>query len=240
MLCTALETGSLNKLLMCHCRFDNDGCFERIISACTNVEVLDLNCTKPFQFEAVASLLHNPNAALKSLELGHHYTVEGMTLIAYSLVSNSSLKQLSASRPFDYEPGDPDIDVLNLFGPRLCNRSSIDAIINSNHTMETLSLYNCPIERFRKKCRKMPNFVSACLEMNKNESKYQVIHKKIVTYYFRGESDVAPFASMPISLLPKVMSTIGGGDKNRCSAVFRLLKTLPDLCNISSRIGGEH
>jgi hypothetical protein len=64
-----------------------------------------------------------------------------------------------------------------------------------------------------------------------------VIRKKILRYYFVGEFDVSSLSSMAVSVLPEVISQINGKDK--LSAIYRLLKCIPDLCNVSDRVPFE-
>lgn len=60
-----------------------------------------------------------------------------------------------------------------------------------------------------------------------------MIRNKILRFYFVGEFDVSPFMKMPLSALPKVISQIEGNAKQ--SAMYRLLKNIPELCNDSGR-----
>lgn len=72
-----------------------------------------------------------------------------------------------------------------------------------------------------------------CLVINENEDKAKVIRDKILLFYFDGDSDPSPFSSMALSVLPEVMSQIRG--KNEQSALYRLLRCIPELSNVSSR-----
>jgi hypothetical protein len=56
----------------------------------------------------------------------------------------------------------------------------------------------------------------------------------LMQFYFVGHFDPAPFANMPLSVLPTVMSA-GKEASNRQTALIELLRIVPDLCNISSR-----
>jgi hypothetical protein len=47
------------------------------------------------------------------------------------------------------------------------------------------------------------------------------------------KSLMSPFVNMPLYFLPKVMNQIRGNGKQ--SALYRLLKCIPDLCNVSER-----
>jgi hypothetical protein len=100
------------------------------------------------------------------------------------------------------------------------------------------------------------------LLLNKIENKKKVIQNKIIQFYFVGDFDLAPFASMPISVLARVMS-LGErvefdpvshakmsysrtlreryqrikmkGIPNKQTAIFELLRGIPELCNVSAR-----
>jgi hypothetical protein len=52
-------------------------------------------------------------------------------------------------------------------------------------------------------------------------------------FYFMGSFDLAPFASMPLSVLAKVMS-VGKDMRNKKTAIFELLRGSPELCNVPS------
>ena len=113
----------------------------------------------------------------------------------------------------------------------LCDASSIEGICASNHTLQEVR----PVQN-------MCGIVWDCLRLNrlyKNANKEKVIRTKIAMYYFGRDFDISPFAKMPVSLLPEVLSMIRKGTFEResmiQSAIFRILKCIPELCNVSSR-----
>ena len=56
-------------------------------------------------------------------------------------------------------------------------------------------------------------------------------------YYFVGDFDVSPFVKLQLSVVPSVLGMIKGDDVLYSqSAIFRLLKSIPDLCNVGSRV----
>ena len=73
-------------------------------------------------------------------------------------------------------------------------------------------------------------------KLNRIENKEKVIREKIARYYFVGDFDVSPLASLPVSAVPSVLGMIKGKKLDRQSAIFRLLKSIPDLCNVGSRV----
>lgn len=168
---------------------------------------------------ALNALLQNPDAILEEL---HTWVYRNdLSTIKDSLARNKTVKRLPGARL--------DAGLLNSL---LCDSSSIQSIYNSNHTIEEVEKYTDHDEE------ELAMAVRCCLELNKNPNKEQVIRNKILRYYFAGAFDLSPFVTMPVSVLPKVMSEIGGDEINRQSAIFRLLKGLPELCNMSGRASG--
>ena len=64
-----------------------------------------------------------------------------------------------------------------------------------------------------------------------------MIRDKILQFYFVGDFDVSPFVDMPLSVLPEVMGQIEASEKQ--SAIYRLLHSTPELCNVSGRKSAE-
>jgi hypothetical protein len=220
ILSNALPSAQLRKLDLYHCRFGNDGLFEQIVSACLGVETLEVSCSTNSQVTAVAALLRDPRAVLGTLMLQRGTGLDQMLAsreIAASLVSNTKLKKLIVN--LDVEEG-------GCFDMLLCNSSDLDSICSSNHTLEIITLADS--------LKGIPMRVKECLKLNKNSNKNQVIRHKIMQYYFIGSFDMAPFASMPLSVLSEIMG-LGGEMNNMHPAIFELLRGIPDLCNVSSR-----
>jgi hypothetical protein len=79
----------------------------------------------------------------------------------------------------------------------------------------------------------MSAMLKHCLKLNMYPDKGFVIRRKIFCYYFVGEFDVSPFIEMPLSAMPEIMSHIQGDDRQ--SAIYRLLRLIPELGNVSER-----
>jgi hypothetical protein len=199
-----------------------DGAFEQIIAACVRVEWLNVKCCKNSQYTALAALLRNPLSALRSLRTSGvvfpDFEDEDMAVseISESLVGNNKLRELSLDILWQREV---DFDML------LCNSTTLQNICNSNHTLE--HVHHSP-------CTTFTSFTSECLNLNRNENKNIVIQNKVMQFYFVGSFDLAAFASMPLSVLAKVMS-VGEQMENKQTAIFELLRGIPELCNVSSR-----
>eukprot|EP00956_Cyclotella_meneghiniana_P023704 scaffold46676_cov22-Cyclotella_meneghiniana.AAC.1 len=77
-------------------------------------------------------------------------------------------------------------------------------------------------------------------QTTQNTDKNKVIREKIAWYYFVGDFDVSPLAKLPVSVVPSVLGMIKSYDVfHRQSATFRLLKSIPDLCNVASRMNNN-
>jgi hypothetical protein len=105
----------------------------------------------------------------------------------------------------------------------LCDVSSVNSIINSNHALLQLEVSG----------HTPSTLAEQCLDLNHNMDKNKVIRDKILQFYFVGEFDVSLFSSMAVSVIPVIMSQIEGEDRQY--ALFRLLQWIPDLCNVSER-----
>eukprot|EP00956_Cyclotella_meneghiniana_P036578 scaffold127602_cov60-Cyclotella_meneghiniana.AAC.1 len=272
MIASSIGTSSsLKKLDLSSALFEHADSFRQIVSACSNIEELYSECNRIYQCNAIADLLRNPETKLNRLLLAGVPAGGGMPVIAVGLKVNKSLKKLQL------EPG-TSLDIMkNILEPALCDASSIESIQNSNHTLESIAigLYEMLLSEIEQDC----------LKLNKIEDKDQVIRQKTAKYYFIGDYDVSPFAAMPLSAMPKVISTIGGvidswvnvddhvrlleiipklsnmndwvsvgyrvrrlemhtdafkishkrEARNQCSAIFRMLKTIPELTYVRER-----
>eukprot|EP00956_Cyclotella_meneghiniana_P025529 scaffold53430_cov60-Cyclotella_meneghiniana.AAC.6 len=197
MIASSIGTSSsLKQLYIRFAEFEHAYSFRQIVSACSDIEELFCECNHIDKCNAIADLLRNPAAKLKGLDI---YMDRKIAERGMAVIAEDEWKKS--------------------LGRALCDSSSIESIQNSNHTLESIAYglfgdETCPSE-----------FVQDCLKLNEHEDKEQVIRQKIAKYYFVGGYDVSPFAAMPLSAMPKVISTIGGDANNQCSAIFRMLKT---------------
>jgi hypothetical protein len=117
--------------------------------------------------------------------------------------------------------------VVDQFDNLMCDSSTVEHICNSNHTIEAIYVLDDPPD--------ISAHTIECLKLNMNENKNKVVQNKIMQYYFAGRFDLAPFVSMPVSVIAAVMSC-GEGMNNKQTAIFELLRGIPQLCNVSSRM----
>jgi hypothetical protein len=201
-------------------RFGNDGAFQQMTSACWGVENLSVISGTNSKYSVLAALLRDPRAILQRLVISEGAGISAnfdrrlaMREIAASLVGNANLKELQFNLRSQA--------VVDEFDRLLCNTSSIVDICNSNHTLAKIH-HSDLSARTRE-----------CLQLNQNETKNKVIRDKIMRYYFIGDCDLAPFFDVPVSVLAEVMG-LGAVDKNK-TAIFKLLRGIPNLCDVSSR-----
>ena len=194
----------------------------QIIQSCVNVQELHLGFNIPY--DAVAELLQNPASKLEKLsvcDIKH----DVLSLLARSLVGNKKLTQLRihsihSEATFNWGP----------FKTLLCDTSSIDSIQNSNHTLTHVKYFNTA---------KRDQAVNEYLELNMLPNENEVIREKIARYYFVGDFDLSPFVNMHVTLLPSILGLIEGGELIQRNAIFRMLRIIPDLCDVNQRHAEE-
>jgi hypothetical protein len=223
------------------CCFENDGSLDRMMEGCSRVDDISFMCCSYIsECTAVAAFLRdttNSNVVRKLLvqfivhsgdgalsihsgdgDLSTLDREQAVRDIAASLVKNTHLKELSL-----YGLGTSDWFDRNKL---ICDVSSIETIVNSNHTLEGFSNVD-----------ELSTLAEQCLVLNRNPDKTEVIREKIRRFYFVGDFDMSPFVDVPLCVLPEVMSQIDGEDK--LSAIYKLLQYIPDLLNISVRVSSE-
>ena len=251
---TAMRDVSLNKLIW-HVEpgidFTSRSAFEQILLACRKVKVLRLNeLSKKSQFLSIAELLHDPMTLWEDLYLscrgdgiisGSNVNLErAENEIVSSLHQNNSLKRLK-------------LGVRGLFGgdimrqrfaDLLCNADSLETVIDSNHALQIIQIApNGPFCQYR-----TPIHIEEYLDLNRNWNKMKVIQCKVMKYYFSGNYEASSLANMPLSAVPQVfaidpsMKRIRSirkkkkkDDALRCSSIFNIIKSIPEICAVSSR-----
>ena len=237
VLASAISNSSLEGIDIQECNFDNnDGSFQRMLSGCSTCDLLLLLCKTNWHVTALAAMLENPATVVVYLVamVFHTNHVPGDLSFDYpraareittSLEKNMHLESVyfgpsSLSPGGAFLPPPAIVSQINMDMEKLlCNISTINDIINSNHGISFLCMGNFDpmgngnVEQLRQ-----------CLELNRNEDKAEVIRNKILRFYFVGEYDVSPLAKMSLSVLPEVISQIGGDNKH--SAIYRLLRLL--------------
>ena len=122
--------------------------------------------------EAISSLLTDPNSNLKQVGLrSNNIDDEGVSFLVNSLVGNTKLKSLY----LDDNHIDPSL-TCSVFSTLLCNKSSLNGIHSSNHTLMKLNLPSNFPQQTREELETLVNF-------NKGKNKSYVAILKILKYH---------------------------------------------------------
>lgn len=146
---------------------------------------------------------------------------DGMMLVfANALVNNNTLRRFIIHDVSVTKQGWGSLaDVL-------CNKSTIESICTSNHTLESIK---------ESGQWQVPNDLHAYLELNKNENKSEVVRQKIIKYHFNyGESNIQKFVNMELNELPQVISWTGRNDIG-LSLLYKLCRGMPALFDSDSK-----
>jgi hypothetical protein len=177
---------------------------------------VSLSITTSAQLQVIANVLESPNCGMIELDIyfqniGRREHERPTETLVNSLQMNSSLRTLK----FSLWNGQTYFDwpsVSNL----VCDTSSIDATIQSNHTLEfiygPLSSIEVPID------------IYSILHMNRNRNKQAVIREKLIRNH---NLDQVNFAT---SSLPVVFCWLGDAGVDQMlglSQLFRILRTMP-------------
>ena len=196
----------------------------------------------------ISSLLQSPQCTLMNLQLGNnsnHTNVndEVISSFANNLMTNKTLEtlQFGTSRNAITSSG------WNSLEKSLFNQSTIESIVNSNHTLHKAHYPHLnkppgphPSGGRRKRYRvasdkAMPyNFVcgdislDSILKMNENSNKVEVVRQKVIRYMRNGGVNIETFVDMELEVLPSAIAWIGSNDVG-ISLLYCLAKNLPCL-----------
>lgn len=151
---------------------------------------------------------------------------EVMIALARALVGNSSLKDLSI--------GFESLDSVTHGGGwaamynTLCDKSSIESICNSNHTL-TMSDDPLDLDLFG-----VPDSIIPLLHLNTGENKACVAREKIFRYYFEDGRNLRVITNMQLEVLPRVLAEIGKADTG-VKLLYHIAKGMPALFDSTSK-----
>ena len=206
---------------------NNEG-FEEIISACRNVQKLNLyGLNKIRHFTYLAEVLCDPTTSLQELDLDVRALRPGadraLGRLLESLAQNTHLKLLKVDGSFN------DDRAAECFETLLCNTATIESVIQSNHSLEIID--TCQINHINLHL-KVEEHCQQYLELNENPNKIKVAQAKLLQFYFSGDFDTSSLANMNLAVLAQIL---GMDVQKKQSAMFNILKNIPELCAVSSR-----
>ena len=222
----AVASAHLKRMSIEYCEFQDNSPFALILGSCHLLDVLEVSCCANIGFNSVAALLRDHRTIITSMQidipddddLDYRLAVGEITA---SLVRNITLKVLAID--LYYYLDEENNGVEHLFDNMLCDPLTVESICDgSNHTIECIHQGQLSAQ------------AEECLELNQNEDKRKVAQNKVIQYYFIDNFDLSPLDKMTISTLPQVMS-LGRGMSNKHTAIFRMLRSIPELCNDTNR-----
>jgi len=122
------------------------------------------------------------------------------------------------------------------FIPIVCDSSSIQSTMNSNHTLEQVSYFHNP---------RVPKTLYHILHMNTTTDKRAVAKLKVLRYHFNGNFNMKAVAGLDAKALPYLLSWFGRlmsssksanreDDRTCRSAFYRIIRHNPELCGYPS------
>ena len=214
--------------------FANNGAFQQVLFASQKINRLLLFGLKEnYQLLFIADWLRDPTTILQNIYLKvYNFNLDKERVeneILTSLVQNTNLQSLRISGLFQDGVSKERIKQL------LCNTSSIHSIIESNHSLLRIKVYDEDEDSDEEdETIELETPWQQYAALNKNPNKNKVIQAKIMQFYFSGDFDPSSIANMPLSVLANIM---GLNVQAKQSSIFNILKSIPELCSISSRAG---
>ena len=175
---------------------------------------------------------------------------ELITGLAASLVGNTSLKSVDIENKLLWRLGyddDPTLVGWDALNNALCDNTSIESIICSNHTLQEINFtqggyefqpFNPDEEEIdsdygsvqETRHSEAMSTMDSYLELNKSgDDKTEVARQKIIQYYFdNGDRNIQEIVDMEISALPYAIEWSGRNEAS-LSLLYRLLRSVPYL-----------
>jgi len=168
--------------------------------------------------QGISRLLMNPNSGLEEISIGQSEADDVVIDYSHALLNNTKLKQLLFCCGTEVTESGWDA-LANL----LCNKSSIDGILDSNHTLEAVRGPRYPDDR-----------VVSYLKLNEKVNKVEVARQKIIQYYFiNGEDNMQEFVDMELGVLPHALGWMCRNDTG-ISPLYQLIRSMPTLFDYES------
>jgi len=173
---------------------------------------------------AIATLLVNPNCVLNRLCLEHNQIDnQGAVALSNGLVNNKHLKTLLL-----HGNTAMTLQGMNSLMKTVCNFTNVTDIINSNHTLQTLTLptrvrfvhQNVELEKksklsmqysLRFNNRGSSNQMSSSsnsVNSNKNKVSYIINQKVVLHHFILSNINIQLYEQLPGHLLPRLLSSI--------------------------------
>ena len=231
---TTLQNFDLSFLeqLILPCNNIRDTVMPSLISALTNARSLfRLNLggndtITPVGWTALSNILQRPESSLADLSLAVYNPTnindEVAIGFANALINNKSLKTLNFG---GYSNNSNTVTARGwaALANVLCNKSSLESIYNSNHTVMKVVRGN------------INHDLESHLRMNENDNKHEVARQKILKYHFAdGEENVEEFVEMELAIIPYAIAWMGR-DSTGHSLLYNVVRSLPTLFDSNAK-----
>ena len=174
---------------------------------------------------ALSTLLQHPNSSLKDLTLTRNgvNTINDEVVASYAnaLLNNKSITTLAFGGGY-YGNARNNITAggWDALANVLCNKSSIESIYTSNHTLCEVGYWSSDSNR--------PTNLLSLLALNKGKNKSEVARQKIVQYHFTNDGKIEDFVDMDVYVMPHAISWIGR-DRALHSLLYNVVRGMPTL-----------
>lgn len=211
-----------------------------LAKACTHLKSLRLSCLRSSSdissCEAVASFLASKKCTIRKLNLiGNTINDAGCRIIAESLRNNSRLRQLCIDESWLIENHKITGQGFASFIPVVCDTSSIESTLISNHTLVYVNTNSD---------QRVPRELYDILQMNRSVEKSTVAKLKVLRYHFSGNFNMSAIAGLDAKALPDLLAWFNrlghrmkyhqDGLQLYKSAFHRIIRHNPELCSYPS------
>lgn len=200
-------SSALEKLDLSFNSINDDAVYNLTSSLAGNSKLRELDISGAYNLtdagcEYFSAVLQSPTTALERLQLRYNFMRgETMVSLADALANNSTLEELLVSSEDALD--DTVSDGWAAFTRILCDKSSIMATYNSNHTLRQLI---CD-EEFSED--DLPGDICSLLQINRKHDKIKAARIKIIKTHFTGGNCadiIEPFIGMETKVLPRAIA----------------------------------
>ena len=192
----------------------DDDDFERLLTA-TNSQYLSELVVRESKvtaqgYDALASFLRRASTTIESLDVRNSAMyVECAQMLLGSIPTNSTLKLFRLGKLYNRPlPNDSYNATVQKLENLVCNQSSFNALLHSNHTLHSIGYNTSELKSQNANLR-----VALDINERKGCSINKKCRSKLRALYFRGEFDVHPFIGIDIELMPLVLELVTMSDE---------------------------
>ena len=175
-------------------------------------------------WKAFAAVLQHPNSALETVHLDRNHIDDNVLVtLANSLMHSTVLKELFLD---DLDRSIITVTGWDAFSNALCNKTSIDATFNSNHTLQRF------FHQERHEAQ-LPTYLILLLRLNRELTKVEAARWKILQVHFSGAFNMQPFIDMDLKALPHAIAWMAK-DNHGSSLTYKFVRNTTFFFNVGS------